>query len=376
MGMPMESVSTVVIGGGVVGLACAHQLSHGSDRNVIVIERHSRLGQETSSRNSGVIHAGLHYPKTSLKTRLCIRGRKLLYQWCIDHDVPHVRTGKLIVATDEQESRRLRSLAEHAAAAGVKDLTLLSREDVRKREPAIRCHQALHVACSGIVDVHEFLQSLASSIRKNDGDLVMNTTVKSIERDPKNWIVHTIDTLGRQSEIRCDELINAAGLRASDVATLAGTDILDHQWQTRYCKGSYFTVRASVAPPTVSLLYPMKGKAGLGVHLTRDLSGQCRAGPDTEWIDKVDYDVDPSCSAKFATAIARYLPDINEGDLSPDYAGVRPKLVGPGQPPGDFIIAGQTEHGQPGLIHLLGIESPGLTAALAIAERVSELLSA
>lgn len=364
-----EAVDAVVIGAGVVGLACAQELSKRLD-TVVVIEREVGPGREISSRNSGVVHAGIYYPADSLKTKLCIEGKHRLYEWCEKHDVPHKRTGKLIVATNPDDERRLRKIAKHANEVGAGDLRLMSGEEAQADEPELRCALALHSPTSGVVDVHELLASLARAVKEADGEIVYHTAVESIERVDGGWVVRTKDTRGSETELQTKRIVNAAGLAAIEIAALSGLD--DRPWRYYPCKGSYFSLGAGAPPTRNSLIYPLPEGGGLGVHITADISGARRAGPDAEFIDEIDYTVDEARAERFAAAVARYLPAIRPEHLTPDYSGIRPKLVGPEGGFADFVIARPSS--QPNVVHLIGIESPGLTASLAIGARVSDVI--
>ncbi len=369
--MPTDQVDAVVIGAGAVGLACALGLTRRLD-SVVLIEREVGPGREISSRNSGVVHAGIYYPGDSLKTRLCIEGKRLLYRWCENHGVPHERTGKLIVATSDEDEERLRELARHAKEVGAGELEPLTAAEVAKREPELRCQAALYSPTSGVVDVHELLASFLREMREADGTAVFHTTVDEIDRSGRDWIVRTADTMGRVTEIQTRRIVNAAGLSALDIAEKSGLPARERPWCLYPCKGSYFALQAGAPPTKHSLIYPLPQGAGLGVHITADLSGARRAGPDAKYVDEIEYDVDESHAERFAEAVARYLPAIRPEHLTPDYAGIRPKLVGPGGGFADFVIA--TPQSQPGVAHLIGIESPGLTASLAIGAHVSDVI--
>ena len=366
-----EQVDAVVIGAGVVGLACAHELSRRLD-SVLVIEREVGPGREISSRNSGVIHAGIYYPNDSLKTRMCIEGNRRLYAWCEAHEVPHKHTGKLIVATSAEDERRLQTIARHAKDVGAGELRLLTRSEAMEQEPELRCALALHSPTSGVVDVHELIASLVHEIKEADGMVVYHTTVDEIRKCQNGWLVRTTDTTGSQMELEAPRVINAAGLSALDVAAKSGLPEAERPWRLYPCKGSYFALGTGAPPTRNSLIYPLPEGGGLGVHITADISGARRAGPDAEFVDTIDYSVDESRIERFANAVARYLPAIRPEHLTPDYSGIRPKLVGPGGGFADFVIANPTS--QPGVVHLIGIESPGLTAALAIGARVSNVI--
>ncbi len=364
-----EAVDAVVIGAGVVGLACAYELSQRLD-TVVVIEREVGPGREISSRNSGVVHAGIYYPSDSLKTKLCIEGKHRLYAWCEAHDVSHKRTGKLIVATNPDDERRLRRIAKHANDVGAGDLRLMTGAEARADEPELRCALALHSPTSGVVDVHELLASLARAVREADGEIVCHTAVEAIDRIDRGWVVRTKDTHGTETELHTKRIVNAAGLAAIEIAALSGLG--KRPWRYYPCKGSYFSLGSGAPPTRNSLIYPLPEGGGLGVHITADISGARRAGPDAEFIDEIDYTVDEARAERFAAAVARYLPAIRPEHLTPDYSGIRPKLVGPEGGFADFVIADPSE--QPHVVHLIGIESPGLTASLAIGARVSDVI--
>jgi L-2-hydroxyglutarate oxidase LhgO len=367
-----EAVDAVVIGAGVVGLACAHELSKRLD-SVVVIEREVGPGREISSRNSGVVHAGIYYPKDSMKTRLCIEGNRRLYQWCEKHDVPHKHTGKLIVATNAEDEQRLRAIARHAKEIGAAELRLMTAAEAMAQEPELRCALALHSPSSGVVDVHEFIASLVHEIKQADGMIVYHTRVDEILKSQGGWRVRTTDTSGSEMELEAKRVVNAAGLAALDVAARSGLPESELPWRLYPCKGSYFALGAGAPPTRNSLIYPLPSGGGLGVHITADIAGARRAGPDAEFIETIDYSVDESRAERFAEAVARYLPAIRPEHLTPDYSGIRPKLVGPGGGFADFVISMPAL--QPGLVHLVGIESPGLTAALSIGVHVSELIA-
>ncbi len=366
-----EQVDAVVIGAGVVGLACGHELSRRLD-SVVVIEREVGPGREISSRNSGVIHAGIYYPNNSLKTRMCIEGKRRLYEWCETHEVPHKHTGKLIVATSAQDEQRLRDIARHAGEVGAGELRLMTGREASQQEPELRCELALHSPTSGVVDVHEFIASLVREIKEADGAVVYHTAVDEIRRSQDGWIIRTTDTMGNQTELHARRVVNSAGLSALDVAAKSGLPDRQRPWRLYPCKGSYFALGAGAPATRNSLIYPLPTGGGLGVHITADITGARRAGPDAEFVDTIDYSVDESRAERFAEAVARYLPAIRPEHLTPDYSGIRPKLVGPDGGFADFVIANPSS--QPGMVHLIGIESPGLTASLAIAAHVSDLI--
>ena len=367
-----EAVDAVVIGAGVVGLACAHELSQRFD-SVVVLEREAGPGREMSSRNSGVVHAGIYYPQDSLKTRLCIDGNRRLYQWCEAHEVPYKHTGKLIVATSAEDEERLHAIARHAKEVGAGELRLMTGSEAREQEPELRCELALHSPTSGVVDVHELIASLVHQIIASDGMIVYHTGVDEVRRCDDGWLVRTTDTTGSQMELLARRVVNAAGLSALDVAAKSGLPEAERPWRLYPCKGSYFALGSGAPKTRNSLIYPLPSGGGLGVHITADIAGARRVGPDAEFVDTIDYSVDESRLERFAEAVARYLPAIRPEHLTPDYSGIRPKLVGPEGGFADFVIA--TPASQPRFVHLIGIESPGLTAALAIGAHVSERIA-
>jgi L-2-hydroxyglutarate oxidase LhgO len=343
--------------------------------SVLIIEQNAAPGQETSSRNSGVIHAGLYYPKQSLKARLCVRGRELLYRRAADHGIAHKKLGKLVIAADEEEVPKLAALAETARNNGAPGLIWLDRAEVAKREPHVRAQAALFSPETGIVDAHELVADYRAQALAHGAELCLRTRVVGIERTQDRYRVSTEQVgTGDRTDIQAPNVVNAAGLNASDVAALLGMHVLELGYKQQLCKGDYFQVAPRIARLLSHLIYPMPVHAGLGVHLTFDTGGQLRAGPDTEYIDRPSYHVDPNKRRAFSAAVSRYLPAVTEDDFTPDYAGLRPKLQGPGEPFRDFVIEESSAHGLPRFVNLLGIESPGLTASEAIAEHVSGLL--
>jgi L-2-hydroxyglutarate oxidase LhgO len=366
-----DHIDVLVVGAGVVGLAVARTLAS-ANYDVFVVERHPSAGQETTSRNSGVIHSGIYYASGSLKARLCVEGRQRLYQYCRDRDIAYSQCGKLILAQDSQLDQ-LESLQKKAIANGVADLQFLSANQVHSFEPSVCCAAGLFSPSTGIVDVHDYITMLEADIQRHNGNLVCRTEVVAA-RATDNSIKVTIRTDENISDINCSYLINCAGLNAIDLLRR-----IDGYPKTRlrpayFAKGNYFVCQG--IKPFKHLVYPMPNEAGLGVHATLDLDGTTRFGPDVEWVNELNYSVDEDRSANFYTAIREYWPKLPDGALVPGYAGIRPKLVGPAESAADFVIEGPNVHGVPGLINLLGIESPGLTASLAIAEHVKLMLNA
>jgi L-2-hydroxyglutarate oxidase LhgO len=376
--MHMNEVDVVIIGAGAVGLACAATLSVRGD-SVFVLERHGRVGQETSSRNSGVIHAGLYYPTGSLKAKLCVEGRELVYARAARCGVAHKKLGKLVVATDAAECEKLDKLAATAERNEAGAVRMLDAREALALEPRLNVLRALWSPETGIIDAHELMDCYRLEAKAHGAELVLHADVVGIEPAGDSYDLTVAVGAGagdsREREtIRARRVINAAGLSASRIAALAGLPVDSLGYRQQLCKGDYFNVSAAATRGLSHLIYPMPVHAGLGVHLTLDLQGQVRAGPDTLYIAEENYDVDPNKRGVFGAAIRRYFPHVKDEDIEPDFAGLRPKLQGPGQDFRDFVIEEGTAHGLPGFVQLIGIESPGLTSSEAIARRVATLL--
>jgi L-2-hydroxyglutarate oxidase LhgO len=342
-----------------------------SGREVIVVEAGEGVGVGISSRNSEVIHAGIYYPEGSLKARLCVAGKQRLYAFCDERGVACQRLGKLIVATDETQHLALQRLLEQGRRNGVDDLQWLDAVQARALEPELSCVAALWSPSTGIVDSHGLMLALQGDVEAHGGSLVMHTPILSASVTDQGFALRMGGA--EPMTLSCRELINCAGLAAPAVASRIDGLSTQHVPTARLCKGSYFSF--SGRAPFRHLVYPAPENAGLGVHMTLDLGGQARFGPDVEWVDKVDYRVDPARADGFYEAIRRYWPGLPDNSLQPAYSGIRPKISGPGEPAADFRISGPAEHGVPGLVNLFGIESPGLTSCLALAEHVVELLT-
>ncbi|MBK8400137.1 NAD(P)/FAD-dependent oxidoreductase [Propionivibrio sp.] len=369
----MDTIDAVVIGAGVVGLACARALAQ-RGIETIILERHATFGSETSARNSEVIHSGLYYPSVSHKARLCVAGRRLLYDYCAAHGVSHRRCGKLIVATSSEQEARLQALHRQGEINGVDDLRPLSSAEASRLEPQLRCTAALLSPSTGIIDSHGLMLALLGDAEGDGATLAVCSPVRagSIEND---GIVLEIGAQDK-ARIKASRVINAAGLYATRVAaSLAGFPAAQIP-PAYYAKGNYYAL--AIRSPFSRLIYPLPERGGLGVHLTIDLGGQARFGPDVEWLktlgDEPDYRVDPARSDAFYAEVRHYWPGLQDRMLTPAYAGIRPKISGPQDAAADFLIQGPEMHGIPRLINLFGIESPGLTSALAIAEHVAEQL--
>lgn len=362
----MEQVDCIVVGAGVVGLAVARALAQ-RGRETVVLEQTHGIGNGTSSRNSEVIHAGIYYPEGSLKAQLCVRGRQLLYAYCDCHGVPYRRCGKFIVATTPEQAATLEQLQAAGRVNGVPELRLMSAAEAIGREPQLHCVAALDSPVTGIVDSHALMLALQGDCEAAGGMLAFGADVLGGHCGPEGV---TLDVGGEAPmRIRAGLLVNCAGLGAQGLASkLTGLPAASVP-PLAFAKGNYYSLAGR--SPFSRLVYPVPEPGGLGVHLTIDLGGQARFGPDVEWVDNaLDYRVDPARSAAFYASIRRYWPDLPDGALQPGYAGIRPKLGGPGTATADFMIQGPAEHGVPGLVNLYGIESPGLTASLAIAEAV------
>jgi L-2-hydroxyglutarate oxidase LhgO len=361
----VEKVDAVVVGAGVVGLAVARALAR-SGREVVVIEAEDAIGAHTSSRNSEVIHAGIYYPMGSLKASSCVSGRALLYEYCESHGVPHRRCGKLIVATEETQIEELRSIKAKAHANGVTDVDFISKEKVLEWEPALHCVAALHSPSTGIIDSHALMLAYLGDAESHGAMLALKSGLIGADIVSDGFVLHVggAEAMALKSTV----LINSAGLRAPTVARSVEGYRAELAPKEYYAKGNYYSLARK--NPFTRLIYPVPEPGGLGVHVTLDLAGQARFGPDVEWVERISYDVDPKRAERFYAAIRRYWPGLPDGALTPGYAGIRPKTAGPGEPAPDFQIQGPREHGVPGLVHLFGIESPGLTASLALAERV------
>jgi len=364
----LEHVDCIVIGAGVVGLACARALAIGG-LQTIVLEEQERIGSGVSSRSSEVIHAGMYYAPGSLKAALCVAGRRMLYGYAAERDLPHRSTGKLIVACEDAQVASLADLHARGLTNGVESLRLIDAVEATRLEPSLRCCAALHSPETGIVDSHALMLSLAGDLESAGGIVALRSPLQRACRRNRAW---ELTTGGSEAyRIGCDVLVNAAGLSAQSVAGGIEEYPRDRIPALHLARGNYFSL--SMRAPFGRLIYPLPVDGGMGVHLTLDLAGAGRFGPDVEWIDRIDYNVDPARARSFYSSIRSYWPQLPDGALQPAYAGIRPKLSGPGQPPRDFLIDGPAEHGLPGLIQLFGFESPGLTSALAVGEHVARI---
>lgn len=368
--MGTEKTGAVVIGAGVVGLACARALaSRGIE--TIVVERHSGFGQETSSRNSEVLHAGLYYPPDTLKARFCVAGNRRLHDYCAERGIGHRRCGKLVVATHPSQLPYLEKLRKQAERNGVKDTAMLTASEAKGQEPELQCVAALHSPSTGILDSHALMLSLLGDAEAGGAVFCPNSEVESIDPDP-NGLRLTLRSGGVTIQLDSRLVINAAGLSAVALAKVTRGYPSPLIPEAHFAKGNYYTLTGRA--PFSRLIYPVPEDGGLGVHLTLDLGGQSRFGPDVEWVDAPDYAVDPRRADGFYAEARKYWPRLPDNSLRPAYCGIRPKIGGPGTPVADFLIQGPDSHGIAGLVSLFGIESPGLTSCLPIAEHACGLI--
>jgi L-2-hydroxyglutarate oxidase LhgO len=364
-----DRVDCVVIGAGVVGLAVARRFAM-AGREVVVLESAETVGTETSSRNSEVIHAGIYYPKGSLKAQFCVAGKQALYDFCASHGVAHRRSGKIIVATSDSQMAELERLKQAASDNGVTDLEWMTPDQVRGMEPAVFCVGALLSPSTGIVDSHGLMLAYQGDAESHGAAIAFLSPVLGgrVQDDGIALEVGGGDPMVLEATI----VVNSAGLHAQPVARSILGIPSNSIPPCYYAKGNYYTLIGR--PPFTRPIYPVPEQAGLGVHVTVDLGGQVRFGPDVEWVEEISYDVDPRRADIFYEAIRRYYPGLADGSIQPGYAGIRPKIQGPGEPARDFMVQGAADHGVDGLVNLFGIESPGLTASLAIADHVAEML--
>jgi len=365
-------VDIAIIGAGIVGLAIAAEVA-GEEKGVFVFEKNHTFGLETSSRNSEVIHTGIYYPEDSLKTRFCIEGNHILYKLCENHGIIHKKLGKVIVAVNEDEESVVAELYEQGCRNGIEDIRLLSRREIKQLEPRVEAITALLSPSTGILDSYSLMRFFYTQARERGAAFVFNTGVIGIEKVGAGYRVQIRDREGISSFV-ARILINSAGLNSDKIARLAGIDLTRANYRLHYCKGEYFSLSSREGLPVGRLVYPIPEQAGKGIHVTLTHDGRVRLGPDTRYIDEVDYQVDNTRKMAFYESVRRFLPHIELEDLEPEFAGIRPKLQGPGEAFRDFIIAHEEDRGLPGLINLIGIESPGLTAAPAIARYVAGMV--
>ena len=365
-------VDVAIIGAGVVGLAVATELSR-QQKGVFVLEKNQTFGLETSSRNSEVIHAGIYYPEGSLKARFCVEGNPLLYDFCEKYGVDHRRLGKIIVATNDAEFEKLEEFLELGHRNGVTDLRLISRNEVRHTEPNVEAVAAILSPSTGILDAYSLMRALYGLARERGADFVFETEVVGLEKVGTGYEVEIRDREGASS-IRAGIVINSAGLNSDRVAGLAGIDLTQAGYRLHYCKGEYFSLNSPDGPPVSRLVYPLPEHAGKGIHITPTMDGRMRLGPNTRYVDEINYGVDETGREAFYQSVKKFLPGLRLEDLEPEMTGIRPKLQGPEGNFRDFVIAHEEDRGLPGLINMVGIESPGLTGAIAIGRYVAGMV--
>ncbi|MDD4910412.1 MAG: NAD(P)/FAD-dependent oxidoreductase [Candidatus Omnitrophica bacterium] len=373
----MERAGIVIIGAGVVGLGIAAKVSE-QNRSVYVLERHKSFGQETSSRNSEVIHGGIYYDPGSLKAKACVEGNRMLYEICAKNKIPYRQTGKLIVAVNDKETSALEELLKQGGASGARELKILTKTEIARMEPNIKAEAALFSPATGIIDSHSLMKYFVQRLKDNRGDIAYDSNVAGLRRSTDGYEVAIEGSSGDTFKFHAKIVINSAGLESDNIAKMAGINIEDRDYRLKYCKGQYFRVNSPQKCGLINrLIYPVpENNGGLGVHATLDLAGGLRLGPDSRYVerDRFDYNVDVAEKGKFLNSAAGLLPFLEEQDLVPDTAGIRPKLQGKGEGFRDFVIQEESRIGFPGLINLIGIESPGLTAAPAIAEYVEDIV--
>jgi len=365
----MDNVDVIIVGAGVIGLAIAAKLSKKYSR-VLLVDKNMSFGEETSSRNSEVIHAGIYYPENSLKAKLCVKGKQQLYQYCQQRHIPHQKIGKLLVANNTKEEASLEKILTQAQRNGVDDLSWQSKAQLKCSTPALAASSALLSPSTGIIDVHGYMQSLLADAESNGAIFVGQTRLVSAHPNSHGFDVR-LNSQGESIALQCAFLINCAGLHASTVASAIDGMPKQHIPTIHYCRGHYFSYQGK--SPFQQLIYPIPSANGLGIHASLNIAGQLKFGPDTQYINHIDYRVDPTLKTKFVQAIVKYFPKLDVNKLQPDYAGIRPKLQGANEGFKDFIIENEHAHGIAGLINLFGIDSPGLTSSLAIAQYVEHL---
>ncbi|MCD6391204.1 MAG: NAD(P)/FAD-dependent oxidoreductase [Dehalococcoidia bacterium] len=366
-------IDVAIIGAGVIGLAIAGEIAQ-RNKEVFIFEKNHTFGLETSSRQSEVIHAGIYHPEHSLKTKLCIEGRNLLYELCDKHDIAYKKFGKIIVATNENGITHLEKLYKQGRRNGIEDLMLLSRSELKRLEPNVEARAGLLSPSTGIIDSHSLQKFFYRRARAKGAKFVFNTKVLGIEKTGMGYKVQIKDREGI-SDFVARVVINSAGLNSDKIAQLAGIDIDKANYRLHYCKGEYFTLSSKYRNLMSRLIYPTPEQAGLGIHVTLGLDGRVRLGPNARYVETISYSVDETQKEAFYKSVKKFLPMVELEDLAPEFAGIRPKLQTPGGAFRDFVIAHEEQAGFLGLINLIGIESPGLTAAPAIARYVGRMVS-
>jgi L-2-hydroxyglutarate oxidase LhgO len=369
----MEKTDITIIGAGAIGLAISYLLSD-LQREITVIEKNSSFGQETSSRNSEVIHAGLYYPADSLKAKTCIRGRGLLYDFCERRGIAYKKSGKLIVAPRKQDIKKLDAIERNARNCKVKDLKFLTKKEIRKLEPNVKAESAIFSPESGIFDTHAFMQALFALAKEKNVDFAFSIEAKAIEKKKSSYKITVQEPKGEGFSFETNIVINCAGLEADKVAEFAGIDPEGARYKIHYCRGEYFRIRNPGKFSITHLVYPPPGDIDLGIHVTPDLAGGLRLGPDARYVSSVDYTLHEEEKGVFLKSVREFLPILEPDDIIPDTVGVRPKLQKEGEGFRDFVIREEKDKHLPNFINLIGIESPGLTSSLAIAEIVKDIV--
>ncbi len=364
----LDIVEYVIIGAGVIGLATARSLAL-NGRDVLIIEGAKTIGSGISARNSEVIHAGIYYPKNSLKAKLCVRGKELLYQYAKKQGIEHNNCGKILVATDDEQISHLEKIQKQAMDNGVNDLELITGDKAQSLEPELSCKAAIFSPSTGIINTHSFMLSMLGEVEDNGGACSFLSKIERITPSDSGFTLN-INCQGENITLRAKNIINAAGLATVKIAKNIEGFAEDKCPKQRYAKGNYFKLTGK--HNFRHLIYPLPQQAGLGIHLTLDIAGQVRFGPDVEWVDKPNYSVNTARISEFYKAIKKYIPTLADNSLIPDYCGIRPKIFFSDKPYTDFLIQGEKDHGISGLINLFGIESPGLSASLAIAEYITK----
>jgi len=370
----MEEVDVAIIGSGVIGLAVAHALSR-LEKNIIVIDKNLSFGQETSSRNSEVIHAGLYYPPGSLKAETCARGNALLYELCRKHNIPHKKLGKIIVANDKEGLKDIETIRKNAAKCGVENLKRISQDEIKKLEPHVKAKSGLFSPDTGIIDSHALLEFFFHAAKEKGVDFAFSVEAKAIKKEGSFYKITVKEPKGNSFSFRAKAVVNAGGLWADKVASLVGIDIEANSYKIHYCKGEYFRIKGAKKFSITHLIYPPPSETDLGTHLTPDLAGGLRLGPSAKYVKEINYDINEENKKEFFDSTIKFLPSLKPDDLTPDTAGVRPKLQAEGDVFRDFVIQNEAVLGFPDFVNLIGIESPGLTAAPAIAEKVLSSLN-
>jgi len=365
----MDEVNITIIGAGVIGLSIAAELSKNYE-DIVVLEQHKKNGQETSSRNSEVIHAGIYYTEGSLKSHLCIRGNRLLYDYCEKHKINHRKTTKLIVSTNEEEEKQLEKIIKNANRCGVDGLSIISKDDVKKLEPEVNATAAILSATTGILDAHGLMDALENEAKTSGCMFSYLSEVTGIEMVKNGYIIEVNNEYDFLSRI----VINCAGLECATIADMAGFDIKKCGYTIYPCKGEYYYLKRKTNVKRLIYPVPMKDHTGLGTHITLDLSNRVKFGPNAYYVDSIDYHIDDTYHREFFDAGRKLLPFIEYDDIVPDMTGIRPKIQGENDPVKDFIIKDEAEACYPGFINLIGIESPGLTSCLAIGEYVNKIV--